>query len=51
MGIEDEFGEFARGCAVIKFVEVGVFLEGDKAVLVDMMQGSLQTLLEGVGRR
>jgi hypothetical protein len=36
MWIEDEFGEFPRGCAIVEGVEVGVFLKGDEAVLVDM---------------
>ena len=49
MGVEDEFGEFARGGTVAEAVEVGVFLEGDEAVLVDMTQRSLQTLLWRIG--
>ena len=36
LGIGDEFGEFTRGGAVAEAVEVGVFLEGDEAVTVDM---------------
>ena len=31
-------------------VEVGVFLKGDEAVLVDMAEGTLQALFEGVRR-
>ena len=34
--IGDEFCEFSGGGAVAEAVEVGVFLEGDEAVLVDM---------------
>ena len=41
VGVEDEFGELARGGAVAEAVEVGVFLQGDKAVFVDMAQGTL----------
>ena len=47
--IGDEFGEFSGGGAVVEAVEVGVFLQGDEAVLVDMLQGTLQTLFEGIG--
>ena len=41
IGISDEFGEFSGGFAATEAVEVGVFLEGDETVLVDMGQGSL----------
>lgn len=50
MEVEDEFGEFPGGCAVAEAVEVGVFLKGDEAVLVDMAKGTLQALFEGVRR-
>jgi hypothetical protein len=50
MGIEDELGEFPRGCAIAEAVEVGVFLQGDETVLADMVQGTLHTLFEGVRR-
>ena len=40
-GISDKFGQFSRGRAVIDAVEVGVFLECDKTMLVDMAQCTL----------
>ena len=36
IGVGDEFGEFSWGCAVIDAVKVGVFLEGNETVLVDV---------------
>ena len=50
IGVGNESGEFSGGCAVAEAVEVGVFLEGDEAVLVDMLQGALLALFEGIGR-
>ncbi len=35
-GIADKFEEFPGGFAATEVVEVGVFLEGDETVLVDM---------------
>ena len=49
VGGGDEFGKLARGRAVAEAIEVGVFLEGDEAVPVDMVQGSLQALVRGIG--
>jgi hypothetical protein len=48
VGVEDELGEFARGGAVVEAVEVDVFLEGDEAVFVDMVQRSLQAFYRAV---
>ena len=48
-GIGDEFGKFSRGGAVVEAVEVGVFLEGDETVLVDMVHRTLYALFERVG--
>ena len=48
-GVGDELCQFSRGCAVIDAVEVGVFLQCDESVLVDMAQCPLQPLSEGIG--
>ena len=40
-GRRGEFGELSRGCAATEAVEVGVVLESDEAMLVDMLQGAL----------
>ena len=47
-GGRGEFGELSRGCAATEAVEVGVVLESDEAMLVDMLQGALLTLFWGV---
>ena len=47
--IKDELGEFAGGRTVVEAIEVGIFSQGDKAVFVNMTQGTLQTLLRGIG--
>ena len=44
-----KFGELSRGCAATEVIEVGVVLESDEAMLVDMLQGALLTLFWGVG--
>lgn len=36
-GRRSEFGELSRGCAATEAVEVGVVLESDEAMLVDML--------------
>jgi hypothetical protein len=49
-GIGDELGEFSGGRTAAEAIEVGVVLQGDESVLVNMLQGALLALFYAVGR-
>jgi hypothetical protein len=49
-GIRSESGKFSRGRTAAEAIEVGVILQGDESVLVNMLHGALLALFYAVGR-